>query len=119
LRCRPADPSSAVGVELISPILTVDRVRHGNWKRLIRHMFKYIKENCNITTNDSCGFHVHMSPGDGKDWTVDEVRRICFAAYYFRDVMPGRDPNNEYATSNFLNNPQFAVHSGPNECEEY
>jgi D-serine dehydratase len=76
-------------------------------------MFAHVQTKCKkIETNKRCGFHVHMSPGDERPWTVDELRSICFAIVYFEEamlaVLPESRRNNEIVASNYVGNPKFA-----------
>ncbi|OIW34293.1 hypothetical protein CONLIGDRAFT_675289 [Coniochaeta ligniaria NRRL 30616] len=73
-------------LEITSPILTFDP--EGNWRHQVRKLFAHIDTKCvRMETNKSCGFHVHLSPGDGKPWTLDQLKRICFSIYYFEGAL--------------------------------
>lgn len=70
---------------MISPILHLDS--GGAWRRQIRDVFAHMETKCTLQTNETCGFHVHVSPGSGKPWSVAELRSISFAILYFDEAM--------------------------------
>lgn len=74
-------------------------------------MFTHIGTKCTITTNDTCGFHVHLSPGDGREWPVEELRSISFAILYFDEAILALLPEHRRISSrllsNYADNPRF------------
>lgn len=63
---------------------------------------------CRIESNSSCGFHVHISPPEGKSWDLDSLKSICRTIFYFEGainaILPANRRNNEYAASNLCEN---------------
>lgn len=88
--------SLVVELELTSPILTFDS--SGKWREDIRKAFRSVEDIADIHINFSCGTHVHISPGDGRNWTLAELKEIYNAAIHFEDafrqlVPPSRRDN--------------------------
>jgi hypothetical protein len=85
----------------------------GNWRRQVKELFAYLEAKCEkIETNKSCGFHVHLSPGDGERWNLEELKRICFAIYYFEEafmaLLPVSRRHSVYISSKQYDNAKFA-----------
>lgn len=58
------------------------------WKKDIVEVFQILDRVCaSIEPNDSCGFHVHLSPEPTRVWTVPELQSICKAIVYFEPAM--------------------------------
>lgn len=72
-------------MEVVSPILYTDP--DGAWRRKIQGIFAHIQTKCTLATNETCGFHVHLSPGSDEPWSVAELRSISFAIFYFDEAM--------------------------------
>ncbi|OIW34290.1 hypothetical protein CONLIGDRAFT_688027 [Coniochaeta ligniaria NRRL 30616] len=53
------------------------------WRGDITNAFESVTTFCKIKTNKTCSTHIHISPGDGKDWTLDELKEISMAVTYF------------------------------------
>lgn len=53
-------------------------------------LFEAMSQLYEFQTNRSCGFHVHISPGDPSDgrgdWTLEELKNIAMAIVYFEDA---------------------------------
>lgn len=66
-------------------------------------MFAHLEAKCTINTNKRCGFHVHMSPGNGSMWTLPELKGICFAIIHFESailaILPASRRNNFHLQS--------------------
>lgn len=82
---RMADKMRMPGpMEIASPILTFDD--DGAWREHVRTVFDLLNHSCRIETDFSCGFHVHVSPGN-REWHLDELKSICIAILYFEQAM--------------------------------
>lgn len=72
-------------------------------------MWRFITTNYRVTANSSCGTHVHLSRAGG--FTLDELKRVCQCIIHFEPAFEGILPrdrlSNEYARSNWLDNPNF------------
>ncbi|OIW25945.1 hypothetical protein CONLIGDRAFT_647676 [Coniochaeta ligniaria NRRL 30616] len=106
--------------EVVSPILPLDS--DGAWCQQIREIFNHIKAQCKITTNETCGFHVHLSPGSGQPWSLEELRSISFAIIYFDEailaLLPQHRRNNDHLLSNFADNDKFKFFDKENRTLE-
>ena len=91
-----------VALEVVSPILFV--APSATWRGEVKDKFCYIESMCTIKTNKTCGFHVHLSPGDGREWTVDELRSICFAILYFEAAFLALMPKERRESAHLLSN---------------
>ncbi|KAH8904964.1 hypothetical protein BR93DRAFT_939021 [Coniochaeta sp. PMI_546] len=90
-------------LEITSPILTFDE--QGQWRQQVKDIFAHLQAKCErIETNKSCGFHVHLSPGDGFKWDLDELKRVCIAVLYFEDAFLALIPESRRHTSYVSNN---------------
>lgn len=68
------------GLEIVSPILSFNST--GDWRSEVIRLFQVIGSICTFEANNSCGFHVHLSPA-GRPWKLEEVQNICIAILYF------------------------------------
>lgn len=75
-------------------------------------MFSKMQKACNLFTNETCGTHIHLSPGEGI-WRTKELKRICKAILYFEEAMevlfPAARRQSKFCRSNRFNNPQFTT----------
>jgi hypothetical protein len=82
-------------------------------------MFAHVETKCTLSTNETCGFHVHMSPGNDEPWSVAELGSISFAIIHFEEavlaLLPEHRRNNMRLGSNFVDNKQFSGLT-KNEC---
>lgn len=73
---------------MVSPILHFQP--SSRWRTEIKDFFASMSSLYDLDTNRSCGFHVHLSPGDPSgdrvDWTLDELKNIAMAVVYFEDA---------------------------------
>ncbi len=110
----PSDKFDQDPLEITSPILTFDK--EGNWRRQVKEVFAHLEAKCKtIKTNKSCGFHVHLSPGDGSMWRLDELKRIAFAIYYFEQAFMALLPESRrisvYVAQKPSDNPKYRASS--------
>lgn len=106
----PSDTLDQDPLEITSPILTFDNKE--NWRRQVKEVFAHLEAKCKtINTNKSCGFHVHLSPGDGSMWRLDELKRIAFAICYFEQAFMALLPESRrisaYVAQKPSDNPKF------------
>ncbi|ROW07938.1 hypothetical protein VMCG_03427 [Cytospora schulzeri] len=75
-------------IEIVSAILHVQPA--STWRMEIEHLFEALNDSYEFETNRSCGFHVHLSPGNSSykrgDWTLEELKNIAMAVVYFEDA---------------------------------
>jgi hypothetical protein len=71
-------------LEITSPILTFDD--KGAWRQHVRTVFDLVEDHCEIKTDISCGFHVHLSPAD-REWDLAELQNISIAILHFEQAM--------------------------------
>ncbi|OIW27625.1 hypothetical protein CONLIGDRAFT_716074 [Coniochaeta ligniaria NRRL 30616] len=101
----PRDPTNRTfPLEITSPILTFDE--NGAWREQVKAVFDHVQTTCDITTNKSCGFHVHLSPGDGS-WDLEELKRICLAILYFEPAVLALLPVSRQNHHSFLGKNRF------------
>ena len=66
-----------------------------------------------MTTNRSCGTHVHISPGIGLTWPIGELRKIASAVLHFEKawnvIVPVARRYNIYAKNNRRDNVKLAM----------
>lgn len=66
-------------------------------------------ENYEITTNTSCGTHVHLSRVGG--YALSDLKKICESIIHFETafeaILPEERLSNEYTRSNWLDNENF------------
>ncbi|RGP58024.1 hypothetical protein FSPOR_11936 [Fusarium sporotrichioides] len=95
------------GLENISPIFR--SYENSTWRQHIDTMWRFITTNYRVSANASCGTHVHLSRAGG--FTLDELKRVCQCIIHFEPAFEGILPrdrlSNEYARSNWLDNPNF------------
>lgn len=65
--------------------------------------------NYKISANESCGTHVHLSRVGG--YSLDDLKSVCQSIIHFEPafeaILPNDRLSNEYARSNWLDNPNF------------
>lgn len=61
----------------------------GIWRDQIGDMFNTLSIFSKFKGNESCGFHVHLSPARQKDpkWKLEELQHICTAIIHFERAM--------------------------------
>ncbi|KAF5537693.1 hypothetical protein FPHYL_12694 [Fusarium phyllophilum] len=95
------------GLENISPIFR--SYENSTWRQHIDTMWRFITTNYRISANSSCGTHVHLSRAGG--YTLAELKRVCQCIIHFEPafecILPKDRLSNEYARSNWLDNPNF------------
>ncbi|OAF56731.1 hypothetical protein VC83_07069 [Pseudogymnoascus destructans] len=95
------------GLENISPIFRA--YENSIWQNHVAAMWSHLEARYNITSNDSCGTHVHISLIEG--YSLSALKRICQSIIYFEPafeaILPRARLGNEYARSNWLDNPNF------------
>lgn len=71
---------TAKGVEIATPIL-----RHRQWESVIPEMSQIVREGFQVAFNGSTGLHVHV--GIGRDYQLQDLRRIAKAIVLFETAM--------------------------------
>ena len=98
-----ADRQNAVGVQLISPVLSA----RDKWQSKIAIVYGLVDANFDILGTNKCSTHVHIAPqfSDRSTWVVGELQSILKAACLFdrsiTDMMPDDRKECSYAYSNF------------------
>lgn len=77
---RIRGPRTAQGVEIATPIL-----KHRQWESVIPEMGQIVREEFQVAFNDSTGLHVHV--GIGRDYRLQDLRRIAKAIVLFETAM--------------------------------
>lgn len=77
---RTKGPRTAQGVEIATPIL-----KHRQWESVIPEMAQIVRERFQVAFNDSTGLHVHV--GIGRDYRLQDLRRIAKAIVLFETAM--------------------------------
>jgi hypothetical protein len=71
-------------------------------------LFGAIKRQAAITTNGSCGVHVHVSPRENHPWQLDEVKCLALAIIYWEAAiwkcLPSDRRENIFAKANWKQN---------------
>jgi putative amidoligase enzyme len=74
------------------------------WQTYIPQVFESVTRHCQIKTNNTCSTHIHVSPGHGGHWTLEELKEICLAIVYFEGaflaLLPPHRRDNYYCRSN-------------------
>lgn len=95
-------------IEMVSPILAV--FSGSKWREDVEATWKYLQDQCHITTNRRCSTHIHLSLDPF--YTIPEIKRIAQACIYFEPafeaIMPPVRRFNPYAKSNWLDSPTLA-----------
>ena len=70
-------------VEVISPVL-VDNFEHAGekWKPMVERIFQALNQRGDISTNSTCGTHIHLSPESG-GWSLENLRKLSCCVLYF------------------------------------
>ena len=72
-------------------------------------MWGFLDENYEVTGNDACGTHVHVSIAEGYSATV--LKRVAWSVIHFEPafeaIVPQNRRGNEYARSNWIDNKHF------------
>ncbi|KAI1129698.1 putative amidoligase enzyme-domain-containing protein [Nemania abortiva] len=99
--------SSPWGIEMVSPIFRL--MPDSSWRAAVRNMWEFLQENYNITANETCSTHVHMSIVG--NYSVMQVKRLAQAIIHFEPafeaLLPRDRRGNEYARSNWIDNLHF------------
>ncbi|KAA8652759.1 hypothetical protein EYZ11_013371 [Aspergillus tanneri] len=95
------------GLESISPIFRAHK--NSIWRQHIDFMWRFLIVNYSISTNSSCGTHVHLSRVGG--YALADLKKICQSIIHFEPafeaLLPESRLSNEYARSNWLDNENF------------
>lgn len=82
-----------------------------DWKGEIEELFRSINFICVTDSNQSCSTHIHISPGLGIEWELENLKRLCRAIIWFElafeVLVPRGRRQNEYAKSNRYDNPRL------------
>lgn len=88
----------------LSPVLTY--AQGSDSREQVQSTFQKLESICAITTNDTCGFHVHFARING--WTIELLKPLCRAILFFEPafeaILPSHRRGNEYAKSNRYDN---------------
>ncbi|KAJ6442646.1 hypothetical protein O9K51_03821 [Purpureocillium lavendulum] len=88
-------------VEIVSKVLGSSQ----NWQSEVKRVFDALHRSFDIHLTKDCSMHVHVSPGQGKSFTVDQVRSIVKATAYYdkaiTEYVPAERKNNPWAVANF------------------
>lgn len=72
-------------------------------------MWEFLDENYEVTGNDACGTHVHISIAEG--YSVTQLKSIAQSVIHFEPAFEAMVPpdrrGNEYARSNWIDNKHF------------
>ncbi|PYI09012.1 hypothetical protein BO78DRAFT_459563 [Aspergillus sclerotiicarbonarius CBS 121057] len=95
------------GLECISPIF---RAHAGSqWRQHIEFLWRFFALHYEISSNASCGTHVHLSRVGG--YSLPDLKRICQSIIHFEPafeaLLPDSRLSNEYSRSNWLDNTNF------------
>ncbi|PWY94336.1 hypothetical protein BO94DRAFT_563775 [Aspergillus sclerotioniger CBS 115572] len=95
------------GLECISPIF---RAHAGSqWRQHIEFLWRFFSLHYDISSNDSCGTHVHISRVGG--YSLTNLKKICQSIIHFEPafeaLLPESRLSNEYSRSNWLDNANF------------
>ena len=96
------------GIEIISPLL---RAYPGStWRDDVQALWNFLHQTYIISGSANCSTHVHVSRAE--DFTLSDLKRISQAVIHFEPafevLVPQERRANEYARSNWLDNPRFA-----------
>ncbi|KAK5991707.1 hypothetical protein PT974_07740 [Cladobotryum mycophilum] len=89
-------------VEIVSKPLSSSE----DWQQSIHAVFDVLDKFCEIVVSKDCSMHVHVSPSIKTEggYTLEELKRISKAIFYFDDaitkIMPAGRKNNKYAPAN-------------------
>ncbi len=99
------------GLELVSPVFKAFPL--STWRKDVEATWKFLQRYYNILGSELCGTHIHISI-EPKN-TLHDLKRIAQAAIHFETaleaLMPPDRRGNEYAKSNWLDDPNFG-HKG-------
>jgi hypothetical protein len=80
------------------------------WRQHIRAAWRFLNENYMVTGNNNCSTHVHISRAEG--YSLEDLKRVAQAVIHFEPVfealLPASRRGNEYARSNWIDNPALA-----------
>jgi hypothetical protein len=80
----------------------------GDWQRTIHRVFRAVRDQFDVWTNDACACHIHVSLGpDAKgEFGKRDLVRIAKGAYFWEEALKGLLPyarhDNKYAVANHL-----------------
>lgn len=85
-----------------------------NFREIVEHVWKHIRDVTVIAVNKSCGLHVHLSPSrddNNGTWTLPAVKSICRSIVYFEfafeALLPSTRRCNPWTKSNVYDNRRF------------
>jgi hypothetical protein len=83
-------------VEIISPIL---RDNHNppeeRWEPEVDKIFRALNKRGRVSTNTSCGTHVHLSPGSER-WSLEDLKKLSCCILYFERAFEALYPEAEW-----------------------
>lgn len=94
-------------LEIVSPIFDYSAIE---WQHRISDAIEFFEEEAELHINSTCGFHIHVSPREGR-WELLWLQRIAAAIITFDDVFDDCFPINsknrgkDYFRSNKRSNP--------------
>jgi hypothetical protein len=77
---------------MTSPILNFDGTKE--WQAEIESAFASVRVYADTKTNSTCATHIHISLGDGSDWSLAELKEICMAVTWFEGAILALLPPN-------------------------
>lgn len=84
--------------------------KEDRWRSFKDSMWDFLETNYDVAVNECCGTHVHVSTVGG--WTLDTLKNMCHSIIHFEPaieaILPSDRRGNEYAKSNWVDNPHFA-----------
>lgn len=105
LPARVATNKIPGGIELRSPKLSVSP--SSQWRNDVEGVWKYISTNYDLTTDENCATHIHISLVP--NYTFTEIKCIACSVIYFERaieaLMPPHRRGNRFAMSNYLASP--------------
>ncbi|KAJ5143945.1 uncharacterized protein N7515_002732 [Penicillium bovifimosum] len=95
------------GIELISPLLR--SYPDSAWRDQVKAIWHFLLQRYIVSGNVNCSTHVHISLSRG--FTVSDLKSIAQAIIHFEPafevLVPTERRGNEYARSNWIDNPNF------------
>lgn len=70
-------------IEIVSPILQYHP--SSSWREEVRQLFRVVGKQYLIEANNSCGLHVHVSPSQDRQWSLDTLKSFCRNVFFFED----------------------------------
>jgi Putative amidoligase enzyme len=87
--------------------------RGSRWREEVDRTWKFLQKYYEITTNDNCGTHIHISIRRG--FSLSDMKRIGQCVIHFEPaieaLVPRERRGNNYMKSNWLDNARFGLHN--------